>query len=564
MNYLVKFFHSQTTKHMAILVFLNTIALIFYGSPALINPDESRYAEIAREMLQSGNYLIPHLQQIIYFEKPPLMYWLTSFSLSVFGISEWSARLVNPILSYISIFFFYYGLKQLFNSKNIAFYTVLILNSTFLFLIMQKYLNLDFSVGIFISISLLSYLLNLNQKSNSKTSNIWLANSFFFSFLAVMTKGLIGLILPMVVIGIYHLCKREFKKLINYKLYVGLFFVIVFSSIWIYLVNQSYNQFFNYYVIVQQFERYLTDAQNREMNKGIYILYIFAIFLPWTFFLPESLKKNYLAFKDNKYKNEILFLFIWFVAIASFFGFSQSILIGYLVPLLLPLCIFLSINFVEKFEANKRYCFYDYVIILLTISVFFIFALAGAILPFLEKFKIFFNQISTYLFPMAAILICIIIAIIKQMKKNNKKKVFAYILLGGLTISVLVWPSIEFINQKTVKPLIKNIESLIVKHPNNVVVVYGDYFYDASFYLNKSVILYNFLGELKATSKMKSSGVEKGEINSPQLSKLWNSNTHVFVITNKKDYNQANFPFNRSIYIVGSNQRYYILSNHPN
>jgi len=94
--------------------------------------------------------------------------------------------------------------------------------------------------------------------------------------------------------------------------------------------------------------------------------------------------------------------------------------------------------------------------------------------------------------------------------------------------------------------------------------VYGDYFYDASFYLNKSVILYNFLGELKATSNMKNSGVEKGEINSPQLSKLWSSNTHVFVITNKKDYNQTNFPFNRSIYIVGSNQRYYILSNHPN
>ncbi|WP_145955057.1 hypothetical protein [Paraphotobacterium marinum] len=150
------------------------------------------------------------------------------------------------------------------------------------------------------------------------------------------------------------------------------------------------------------------------------------------------------------------------------------------------------------------------------------------------------------------------------MKKNNKKKVFAYILLGSLTISVFVWPSIEFINQKTIKPLIKNIESLIIKHPNSIVVAYGDYFYDASFYLKKSVILYNFLGELEATSEMKNSGIEKGSITSSQLTKLWSSKNHVFVITNKKDYNQTNFPFKRSIYIVGSNQRYYILSNHPN
>src|SRR5208337_4366791 len=95
----------RTVLHLAFLALLSYLFLFHnLGSYSLKEPDEGRYAEIPREMVETGDYIVPHLDYVRYFEKPPLLYWATALSFRIFGLSEWSARLPNALAALLTVF----------------------------------------------------------------------------------------------------------------------------------------------------------------------------------------------------------------------------------------------------------------------------------------------------------------------------------------------------------------------------------------------------------------------------------------------------------------------------
>ena len=117
-------------------LFLIFIHFLFLGKVSLFAPDEARYAEIAREIVTGHQWLIPHLDGIIYVEKPPLSYWLNALCLEIFGQSEWSARSMGAFLSILLCLATYYTANMFYN-RRIAIFSTLILSSSALFFIMS-------------------------------------------------------------------------------------------------------------------------------------------------------------------------------------------------------------------------------------------------------------------------------------------------------------------------------------------------------------------------------------------------------------------------------------------
>ena len=104
------FFQNLLKKKIIFLLIIIAISYIFFflnlGSYSLKEPDEGRYAEIPREMVETGDYIVPHLNYVRYFEKPPLLYWMIALSYKIFGVSEWSFRLPNALFALLSALLF--------------------------------------------------------------------------------------------------------------------------------------------------------------------------------------------------------------------------------------------------------------------------------------------------------------------------------------------------------------------------------------------------------------------------------------------------------------------------
>ena len=91
-------FYKKIWFHLSVLVVISSFFLFFkLGERALFDPDEGRYAEIAREMYESGDWITPRLNQVKHFDKPPLTYWLAATSYSIFGVNEFAARLPSAL-----------------------------------------------------------------------------------------------------------------------------------------------------------------------------------------------------------------------------------------------------------------------------------------------------------------------------------------------------------------------------------------------------------------------------------------------------------------------------------
>jgi 4-amino-4-deoxy-L-arabinose transferase-like glycosyltransferase len=328
------------------------LALLWFGplnTPHLFEPDEGRYAEIPREMVASGDWVTPRLDGIKYFEKPALQYWATAAAFTVFGQHAWTARLWSALSAYLGLLLTFALARRLYDVRT-AQLAVIVQASSLLYIGLARITTLDMSLCFSLQLALYALTLLAQQRarapgtaatSESATGRRlpWLLGVGIA--LAVLSKGLVGILIPVAVAGIYFLWRRDWSLPLRARPWWGLLALLVLAAPWFLLVSQRNPEFAHFFFVVQHFQRYLSTAGfDRYQPAWFFIPVLVLGILPWTSLLPGALQRAWLAGREGE--NGTALLLVWTVFVFVFFSLSHSKLIPYILPLLPALCALLA------------------------------------------------------------------------------------------------------------------------------------------------------------------------------------------------------------------------------
>lgn len=237
--------------------FISLFYFFYLGSYPLFTPDEGRYSEVAREMLVQHDYITPRLNGVPFLDKPILYYWLQAIAIKLFGLKEWALRFFPILCGIMGTLITYLAGRQLFNRAT-GLLGALILASSPLYFGGAHYANLDLEVAVFISCSLLFFLMAV--QTQEKPHKGYLLASYLSASLAILTKGMIGLAFPLLIVGLWILILKRWPLLLKVHFIKGLMLIFLIASPWYLLVQKANPNFFNYFFLNQQITRFVATA----------------------------------------------------------------------------------------------------------------------------------------------------------------------------------------------------------------------------------------------------------------------------------------------------------------
>ncbi|WP_296448039.1 ArnT family glycosyltransferase [Rhodoferax sp. UBA5149] len=343
---------TERQKSWLTLAALWLLLLLLAALRPLAVPDEGRYGEIGRWMLQSGDWLTPRLNGIPFFHKPPYLYWLEAMSLATFGVNALALRLVPALHVGLMIVALYLSARSI-SSEQIARRAALMLGTSLTFLIGGQYVNHDMLVACWIGVAIwcFAFAFMAGEKPNATLARL----GFAACALGMLSKGLIGIALPGLVIFVWLLWTRQFKKVRHLPWLSGLALFALIALPWFVIAQQKYPQFFDYMFINQQFNRYTAASYNNPQPWWFYLLSVVLLLFPWVFFTLSQVRRpasQSLGAAPPMAKEWWSLCWIWVVAIITFFSIPNSKLIGYVLPVMPALALLSALGW-ERAMAHR-------------------------------------------------------------------------------------------------------------------------------------------------------------------------------------------------------------------
>ena len=305
----------------------------------LFNPDEGRYAEIPREMLDSGDWIIPHLNGLAYIEKPPLQYWATAAALRVFGLGEFGARFYTALCALATLVVVWVTAEGLWQSAA-ALRATAGLAGMVLFVVLGQLLTLDMSLTFYMTLSLGGFL--LAQRRGPPGERRWMLIAWIATGLGVLTKGLVAAAIPAAALVLYSLYSRDFTPWRRLHLPLGLALFLAITVPWHWLAAQRLPDFLQFFFVHEHVARYLTPSADREEAWWFFAAVFVLGSIPW---LPAALHAVAVGWRRRTPRGEFdpsLFLWIWVVFVLLFFSLSDSKLIPYILPAMPALALLIA------------------------------------------------------------------------------------------------------------------------------------------------------------------------------------------------------------------------------
>jgi len=334
------------------------LALLWFGplnTPHLFNPDEGRYAEIPREMVVSGDWVTPRLDAIKYFEKPPLQYWATAVAFEVAGAHAWTARLWSALCGFLGLLLSFALARRLFGQRA-ALFTVIVQASALLYVGLARVTTLDMGLCFTLQLALTALALLVHRPAAAVAAAPVQAGGAAQTAaatttaaatgtggaglplllgvgvaLAVLSKGLEGILIPGAVAVLYMLAYRDWRLLLSARPWWTLVCLAVLAAPWFVLVSLRNPGFAHFFFIFEHFQRYLNRAGfDRYQPDWFFILVLIAGLIPWIALLPRTLIGATRAALAGERSTGMLL--IWAAFVFVFFSLSQSKLIPYVLP----------------------------------------------------------------------------------------------------------------------------------------------------------------------------------------------------------------------------------------
>jgi 4-amino-4-deoxy-L-arabinose transferase-like glycosyltransferase len=334
------------------LLFAFAATLLFaLGARTLVPPDEGRYAEMAREMFATGDWITTRLNGIKYFEKPPLQTWMNALTFQLFGLGDWQARLWTGLCGLLGVVLTGYTGRRVFGER-IGFYAALVLGSCLYWVMGSQVNSVDMSLSAMMTIALCALLLAQRDAATPLESRNWMLACWAGMALSMLAKGLIGIVLPGGVLVIYTLIARDWKIWSRLHLVKGLLLFALIAAPWFVLVGLKNPEQPHFFFIHEHFQRFLTKEAHREAAWWVFFALLAAGSVPWLGVLVQSLALGAQREEGARFRPRLLLL-VWVAFIVLFFTKSHSKLPGYILPVF-PAVALLIANYLEVGTRRSR------------------------------------------------------------------------------------------------------------------------------------------------------------------------------------------------------------------
>ena len=504
---------------------IGVLFAIMLGDRPFHDPDEGRYVEIPREMVETGDYITPRLNGIKYFEKPVLFYWMEAAAIKVFGLSEWSTRLVPMLMALLGCLMVY-GFGRKFFDRRTGLASALILASTLLWYVYSRIVSLDLTLSVFVTACLFCFYLAAHARSRWRQEG-YVVLMYSFAALAVLTKGLVGMAIPGCTAVIWIIYNRKWSLISPLLLSFGPLVFVAIALPWHYMASQANPEFFDFYIIHEHFTRYL-DTVHRRTGPIVYFIPVILLGLfPWVVFFFQAMWQAMKDVRKDKQKHEILsFLLIWFFFCFVFFSVNKSKLIPYILPVFPALALIIGRHLAALWEQNDKayraaYMVYGAITALLAAGLIFA--------PF------FFDANSAQKLWPYVIMGCIVLAAssvsVPYMAHKRGFRAAAPLMFVLSACFFLVINAGAYIGQRPSFGPIAKIINTELPEPTEV-VMYHKYFQDFPPYLGRKVTVVEWKGELEFGIKQEAKTAE-WMISNAEFHKRWNSDRLIYLAANE-------------------------------
>ncbi|WP_025916748.1 glycosyltransferase family 39 protein [Herminiimonas sp. CN] len=307
----------------------------------LVPTDEGRYAEMAREMVASGDWITTRLNGIKYFEKPPLQTWMNALTFTLFGLGEWQARFWTGLCGFFGILLTYQAGRSVFGAR-VGFLAALVLGSSFLWAALGHINTLDMGLSGMMTLALCSLLIAQRDDADARARRNWMLACWAGMALAVLSKGLIGLVLPGAVLVIYSLAANDFGIWKRLHIGKGLLLFFAITTPWFVLVSIRNPEFPYFFFIHEHFQRFTSEVHHRAGPWYYFIPLLLLGIAPWLGILFQSVLKSWSAAPGSTFKPKRMLL-VWAGFIFFFFSISGSKLPSYILPIFPALALLIAV-----------------------------------------------------------------------------------------------------------------------------------------------------------------------------------------------------------------------------
>ncbi len=335
--------NTRTTLALSLGLLLFTAAVLFFaglGRFPLLEPDEGRNAEVGREMMASGDWITPHFNNLVYLDKPALFFWMEASSLKILGVSETAARLPSALMALGTMLLVWFLARRMFGDSS-GLRAGLIFAACPLALVLAREVIFDMTLTFLLTVAMTAFW--LIDESGFKKPGL---NALMFAAmgLAVITKGFVGILIPLIAILIYQSLRGRAKEWLRLRWGWGLLVLLAVALPWFIAVSMRNPDFPKYAFWNESLKRFSTTASHRGGGIFYYIPIFLGGFFPWSLFLLLAGWNRIRRWRElqKEASRPFLFLLSWAAWVFVFFSLSHSKLPTYFLPAIVPLSILMG------------------------------------------------------------------------------------------------------------------------------------------------------------------------------------------------------------------------------
>ena len=327
------------------LIVLGTISFFYrLGGVGLIGPDESRYAEVSRGMLERGDWVTPELRREPWLHKPPLFYWFAAASMWVLGETEAAARIPSAVAALGTCLSIGFLGARLFGSAS-GIRSAVVLASSLGMVLYGRAAIMDSLLTFTLTLGLGAYLFY----ATVRPLQIWLAVAYAAFGASVLAKGPVGIVLPLLIIVLFEFVShRRVLPSARSLLISTASFLAVVAPWHVAIFNAQGWEYVESFLFQHNLDRFLTTIHRHHGPFYYYLPILVVALLPWTAFIPGAVSS---AFRNRDPRR--LFLFLWIGIPLVFFSLAGSKLPGYILPILPPLSLLVGTFWTDESRTGE-------------------------------------------------------------------------------------------------------------------------------------------------------------------------------------------------------------------